>query len=404
MRSSWFKIWAFPITLVLYELAIYLANDAYLPALPDLQISFQASQDQIQDTLMVWFIGSATMQLFLGPISDRFGRRPVLIIACALFILASSACALTAHYGLFLVARFIQGVCVCSLAVAGYAAIHEQYNSKTAIQIIAIMSSITILAPAMGPLLGALIIMVFDWRWIFWLLTFMATLAGIGLVLYMPETRKQSAPIHVKRILLDYWKIATNLQSFIHTFTLGLALMGFVAWIVESAFIIQQTYGRSELEYGIIQLLVFGMIIFGANSARILIRVWTPKSLIHMGCFFMALAALCMLVMNQWIVESLYASVLFMMVMAFFSAIAFGALNRGAIDAATEPMGRRMAIFSTWTSIFASLATYAITLFNDKTLNNLSWVVCVPMVLSYLLWILGQQYSRKQSTSSKSHQ
>lgn len=387
-----FQVWAFPFMLVIYELAIYLANDAYLPALPDLQETFQINQDQIQQTLMVWFIGSATMQLVLGPISDRFGRKCVLLSACTLFIASSSVCAVVDDYTLFLIARFIQGICVCSLAVAGYAAVHEMYETKRAIQILAIMGSITILAPALGPLVGALILLVYDWRWIFWLLVGMATIAGIGLMVFMPETQTKKEPIQLRPILRDYLKITLNTQFCIHTFTLCFALMGFVAWIVESAFVIQQTYNRSELEYGVLQLLVFGMIFFGGHSTRVLIQYWSPKQLIQLGVSMMALAALMMLIMNELIAENLYWSVGFMMVMSYFSAIAFGALNRGAIDSAQEPMGRRMAIFSTWTSVFASLATYTVTLFNDKTLDNLSWVVCVPMVLSFILWTLGQKW------------
>ena len=95
----------FPLLLVLYEIATYLSNDMYLPALPDMMRDLGLSTKQAQWTLTTWFVGSAALPLVLGVVSDRYGRRPVLLIGGLIYILSTMVCAIaTSSHGL-LIAR-----------------------------------------------------------------------------------------------------------------------------------------------------------------------------------------------------------------------------------------------------------------------------------------------------------
>src|SRR3990167_5046784 len=115
----------FPVLLALYEICTYLSNDAYLPALPHIAHDLFTSNHLVQLTLTTWFMGSASMQLFLGPIADRIGRRPVLLLGGLVFIAVTTGCAITNNIYTMLVLRFIQGATITSMIVAGYATIHE---------------------------------------------------------------------------------------------------------------------------------------------------------------------------------------------------------------------------------------------------------------------------------------
>ena len=148
----------FPLLLALYEIATYLSNDAYLPALPHIARDLNTSHHLIQLTLTTWFMGSASMQLFLGPVCDRIGRRPVLLFGGIVFITSTVGCALTQDVYLLLILRFIQGSTITSMVVAGYATIHDLFNREQAIHTLAVMNSITVLAPSFGPLFGAIIL------------------------------------------------------------------------------------------------------------------------------------------------------------------------------------------------------------------------------------------------------
>src|SRR3989338_8926979 len=98
-----------PILLALYEIATYLSNDAYLPALPNITRDLFTTNHLVQLTLTTWFMGSAPMQLFLGPIADRIGRRPVLLLGGLVFIFVTIGCAITSNIYTLLALRFLQG-------------------------------------------------------------------------------------------------------------------------------------------------------------------------------------------------------------------------------------------------------------------------------------------------------
>src|SRR5262245_26554719 len=115
----------FPLLLVLYEISMYLSNDMYLPALPDMMKELDLSIQQAQLTLTTWFVRTASLPLVMGVVSDRYGRRSVLLCGGVIYILMSIVCAMTTNVHTLLIARFIQGATVPSMMVAGYACIHE---------------------------------------------------------------------------------------------------------------------------------------------------------------------------------------------------------------------------------------------------------------------------------------
>ena len=108
------NITIFPILLALYEICTYLSNDAYLPALPNITRDLVTSNHLVQLTLTTWFMGSASTQLFLGPLADRVGRRPVLLSGGFIFIVATLACAIANNIYELLILRFIQGATITS--------------------------------------------------------------------------------------------------------------------------------------------------------------------------------------------------------------------------------------------------------------------------------------------------
>lgn len=386
----------FPAALVFYEIATYLSNDMYLPSLPQISSEMVISQDLAEYTLLFWFLGSASMQLLMGPLSDRFGRKIVLMSGGLCYILANFICALTPNIYLFLVARFIQGSAVCSMVVAGYAAIHETYDTTRAIKITAMMGSVTILAPAFGPLLGALMLQFADWRAIFYFLGIWSLLAIIWLGKVMPETNPVRVPIHFKDIVQDFLAIAKRRRFLHYMLPYCLLFMSFICWIVESPFVIIETYHKTPLAYGYIQLAIFGAFIAGAQIVHFAAGKVTPGFLIKMGILIAVVAVLLLVLVSVVNSQAYYSLVGLLMVFSLGSAIAFGPLSRSAIDACTEPMGRRMAIFSTYMNTFGVAATMIVTLFNNKTMVNLSWMIAIGVLLASVVY-----YSTRENPDTK---
>jgi DHA1 family multidrug/chloramphenicol efflux transport protein-like MFS transporter len=380
----------FPIVLVFYELILYMANDMYLPSLPSLVKDLAITQDLAQYTLTLWFLGTASLQLIIGPCSDRYGRKKVLLIGAYCFTIASMICALTHNFIWLLAARFIQGAAVCSIGVAGYAAIHELYDSKTAIKIISLMASITILGPALGPLVGAIILKIANWRYIFIALGISGFLSILQLSKVMPETNKQKTVINFKETISDYLTITFRREFLAYTLTLCFSFISFIIWIVESPFIIIESHQQTEIYYGIIQLVIFSFFIIGTQITRYLLRKTSTLNIISLGLFLSLLGALLLLGSSFAAQLSLNLVALSMSLVALGSAIASGPLSRGAIDACQEPMGRVMAISSTFMGIFGVLGTFVINIFQYKNIQNLAYVIIICMTLSYLIFYFAR--------------
>ncbi len=383
----------FPAALVFYEIVTYLSNDMYLPGLPQISRDLHISQDVAEYTLLFWFLGSASMQLFMGPLSDRYGRKIILMSGGIFYIVASFICAVTSNIPLFLVARFIQGSSICSMVVAGYAAIHESYDTTQAIRIIAMMGSVSILAPAFGPLLGAVIVTYFDWRVIFYVLGFWSLFAMLFLGKVMPETNPIKVPLHFKDIMADFVIIAKRKQFLHFMLPYCLLFLSFCCWIVESPFVIIETLHKTPLEYGYVQLAVFGAFIAGAQIVHYCAGKVTPNRLINIGIGIAVVAVLLLVAVSSLNDEAYYSLIVLLMLFSIGAAIAFGPLNRSAIDACTESMGRRMSIFSTYMNSFGVFATVLVTLFNDKTMANLSMLIAGGVILAFITYHLTHDKS-----------
>lgn len=379
----------FPFAIVFFEIATYLANDMYLPGLPRLMADFAISQERAQDTLLYWFLGTASMQLFVGPLSDRFGRKIILLIGVILFSLSSLACAYTTEIMLFLLGRFIQGCAVCSVVVAGYASIHETFETKVAIKIISIMGSVVILAPAFGPILGALVIAYSNWQMIFIILSLWGALSLLLLTVTMPSKQKEVVALHLADIFKDYWRIATRKAFLVFTLPFCFMFLSMISWVVESPFILTDTYHQSPIEFGLIQFYVFGFFIIGAQITGVLVNRFNPITLIKIGIAIASLAALGFVV-SCLLHLPLYAIVLCMMLVGLGAAMTFGPLSRFAVEACVEPMGRRMAIFSSYMSFFGVLSTFLVTLVKSDHMLNLGMIVFSGMLLSFVIFFMGK--------------
>lgn len=319
----------FAILLALYEIATYLSNDAYLPALPFIVSDLNTSNHLIQLTLTSWFLGSSSIQLFLGPLTDRIGRRPVLLVGGLIFIGSTLGCALTNDVYVLLLMRFIQGAAIASMFVPGYATIHELFEQKQAIHILAIMSSITILAPAFGPLLGAVVLYFTDWRWIFGLLALWAIIAVGGLFFKMPETRAVNPDeINIKKIIRQYKNIVSNKSFMSLALNAQCFFASMIAWIAAGPFLLIDRFHFSTLSFGIIQGVVFTGFIIATRVVKHLMDKFDLHVIIKFGTGLAIIGAIYAVITSLIFPNILWNMVIAMMLIAGGTGLAFPILNR----------------------------------------------------------------------------
>lgn len=379
------KIMLFPFLVVFYEIAIFLSNDMYLPSMPAIAKELLLTDNQIKSTLTAWFLGASSIQVILGPISDRYGRKLVLVAGAVCFVVSSYVCAVTANLETMLIARFFQGLALCTL-VAAYAAVHEIYSTKRAVKILALMGAISILAPALGPLVGALIVQFAHWRDIFWLFVVMGVISVINLTFFMPETNFNRHPFHVKTIIKDYKKILSNRKFMMPTLAYSFLVGIFYFWMFESPFIIMETFQKSTLYYGVSQTLIFSCFFVGAFVTKHWLNKNSVFSLIRFGTILSVIAAVSLCFAAIYTTNMNYI-VINMMVLTFANSVLFGPVNRVAIESSSQPMGRRTAIFSTTISLFGVASGLILAAIKGGTIVTVSELILACMIIAAaLIW------------------
>ena len=369
----------FPFFLVLFEVCAYLSNDMYLPTLTRITQDFQTSTSLVQLTLSMWFLGSSSMQLLIGPLSDRFGRKIMLLIGGVVFILSSALCAFAPNIETLLVARLVQGTTVCFVIVAGYGAINELYSSTRAIQILATMASVMLLAPTLGPILGAIMMEFTTWRNIFLVLAIFGTLVVSCLCFIMPETCEERHSLNIKNILIGYKALVTNKSFTGLTVAPALTLTAFFIWIVETPFIMIGAHHKDPIYFATAQAFVCMGFIVGNWITKHAITKYKVDSIIKSGLFLAAAGAFLMAISSYYglSIPLITAS---MVIISTGFAITASPLGRLSIDSSSEPMGRKMAINSSMFGGFGAIGTLATSLIPGKTFATLSMVL-LPVIL-----------------------
>lgn len=229
-----------------------LTTDMYLPSLPDIARQLGASTPQVQLTISAYLIAFAVGQIFYGPVSDRHGRKPVLISALALYCAASLACALSTSIEMLIVARFFQGLGGCGGIVLARAIVRDLYAGARAGRELSLIGSVMALAPVLAPVAGGILQTGFGWRSIFVTLV-IAGLIGSAIVwLLLPETLRARAadPVSPSSMLASYRAVARNPAYLAYLGLATASYAGLFAWISGASFVLQNLYGLSPFSFG----------------------------------------------------------------------------------------------------------------------------------------------------------
>ena len=237
----------FMLYLALLSTLGFLATDMYLPAFTAMQESFHTSAGVISASLTVFLGGFACAQLIWGPLSDRFGRKPVLLFGLALFALGCAGMLWANETWQMLTLRFIQAVGVCSATVSWQALVVDRYRGAQANRVFATIMPLVALSPALAPLLGAWVLSHFSWRAIF------LTLLLVTLPLLFATARLKKVPAaaaHDSRPRAGFFTMLTSRVYGGNVLIYAACSASFFAWLTGSPFILHDL-GLSPADIGL---------------------------------------------------------------------------------------------------------------------------------------------------------
>jgi MFS transporter, DHA1 family, multidrug resistance protein len=240
-----------PLILLLALLSAFppLATDMYLPALPLLQREWQVPLVTINLTLVIFFMTYCAFLLIYGPLSDRYGRRPPLLVGVGVFIVACLWCALAHNAGMMVLGRFLQGAGAAAASAIVFAICKDRFAGPQRQRIFIQIGVIVAAAPMLAPVLGGWIIELLSWRWIFLLQALLGTLALIG-VWRMDESLEERSPAGYREVGMSYLRLLRNGRYISLMLTLSLTGIPVFAFIGGSADLYITQFGYDERQFG----------------------------------------------------------------------------------------------------------------------------------------------------------
>lgn len=274
-----------------------MSTDLYLPSLPSIQRHFGASTGEVQWTLSAYLLGFSIGQVFCGPLSDRRGRKVVMLAGLALYGVASIASALAPNLEFLTVARLVQGLGAAAPLVLARAVVRDLYEGRAAGQELARMGTIMGIVPALAPVLGAGLEIAFGWRANFILAFLLVGVLGWMVRYRLPETlrEKLTTPFSLPEILRGYRDLIGDRRFLPFALTSALCYAGLFAFISGSSFVMQGHFGLSPLMFGLtFGLMVFGFIAGTTIAGRVVAKHGSLAS-IRIGTVLLATGGLLML-------------------------------------------------------------------------------------------------------------
>ena len=314
-----------------------LAIDIMLPALGQIGDDLGAAHDNDRQLIIVVYVlGNGIAQLFFGPLVDRFGRKRVLMISLAGYVVGSALSIVASSFSLLLAARTFQGVTTAATRVAAVAIVRDQCSGRRMAQVMSLAVTIFMAAPILAPGIGQVVLHFAPWRGIFLVLLLYGLILSLWLGLRLPETLapEDRQPLRAKVIASSYYQFLSNRIAIGYTLTSALCFGGLFGYISASEQIFLETF-----DIGQNFALAFGAIAAALAAATLLnarlVSTIGMRRLTHGATLGFILSNLLHLVVAVTIGETFWLFMFFMS-LSFF---AIGLIGPNANALAMEPMG-----------------------------------------------------------------
>ena len=376
------------ILLVSASVITMMSTDLYVPSLAHLPELLGTSPEWVKLTVSLNIAAYGIATLVHGPLSERFGRRPVLLWGMVGFTLASFLCAGAADIGQLLFARILQGIAAAVEGVVVLAIIRDVFSQKEQVRAIAIYGIATAFAPAVAPLLGGYIHVYFGWRMNFYFLSSLALLVTLLIALLLKEsTEKDYSALNPKEIIADYCSLLSNKSFLLYIIIGGCSLGCIFAFITAGPFVLIKNHGVATQHFGYYQGVLVLAFVIGSLLATRMARTHSIRAILRTGVYGAVSGALLLLAVIFTGVETPVTLIVAIAVIVFADGPIFAVIPTLAMNSTDKRTGAAAAMLVSAEMGIGSLAALAVSWVHDGTALPMMismQVLVVIIVLAYM--------------------
>lgn len=319
--------------LILSLIACCIEVDISVPSFPDMGHYFNVGEGAIQMTIAYNFLGFCIGAAVYGPLSDAFGRRPIMMWGNAILLLGAVACVISPSIPFLFCARFIQGLGASASAVVIFAMIADAYPAKDkAAQLVGSMNAVLTILMATAPIAGGFINDAVGWRGNYSIVALISLISWICLVFFLPETRNAFEDLRFSKIKKDYQQLITNRLFLSASIVPSLSYAAYLAFITQASFLYVETYGLTLMNYVLHQCII--ILVFSITSllSGLIIQKLGARGCITIGVPLSGLSALGMVMVGLLAPRSPYLMTFFMSLVGLGGAISYPVIFAGSLE------------------------------------------------------------------------
>jgi DHA1 family bicyclomycin/chloramphenicol resistance-like MFS transporter len=376
--------------------AAMMSTHLYTPSLPHLPDYFNTTPELAKLTLSFNALAFGFSQLIYGPLSDRFGRRPVMLWGMAGFVLFSFSCALAQTIDQLIVARIFQGMSGAAEAVLVYAIIHDLFNKTDRVRALAIYGMVIALTPATAPIIGGYMHVWLGWRANFVLIAVMGLLALLLILRLLPES---SVPdkngMRPKLIFREYRQLLTNREFMNYAIMTGSGSGTIMAFITAGPFILILHLNVRTEHYGLFMLMPVSSYIMSNIITRQIACKINFENLLRLGLLIATIGSFGVIGLIFTDLQKPLSLVLTFSLTTFGLGPVFAIAPMRALDAADSSTGVASAMANTIPMVMGGLASVNLSVFHDGTSRPLAITVLgLLLTAGFAYWVASRRAVR----------
>ncbi|TEW46470.1 multidrug effflux MFS transporter [Psychromonas algicola] len=326
-----------------------LAIDIYLPSMPEMAAEFSVSDTQVQSTLVLFILAMGIGQILIGPLADRFGRRPIALFGILLYIASSLFAAMVVDFQYLQLARVLQGIAACATSIVVFSAVRDSFNMQQSAHYYSYLNGVICVIPALAPTLGGFLALQFGWRSTFIFMMLFAILVLFIVIFKLPETRpsntKSSGALYR---WARYQPVLNNTNFVFYAVVCMISMASIVTYVSYAPSWVIKHLGLSELTFSYLFGLNALINIAACFIAPKVIKKMGNRKTILLALWLMILSALLQLAVQQLpVANALLAGLYFMLPMLALCigfALILGPATSLALDAFAERAGTASAM------------------------------------------------------------